>query len=111
MWRAQEDSMRRMFRSMRSWLLALGAFALLAGNDDLTEQRLKCEEAVKHLAECCPNLTASEFECGGACEASRFSAETSECLLALDCQTLRDNGDCNVMDPMGSPDAGVPSCQ
>ena len=65
-------------------MLATGVL-LLGGADDLNEARLKCEEAVKHLADCCPGLDPAQFQCGDACNQPRFAESASECLLGKSC--------------------------
>jgi len=93
--------------------LALAASALLLGGADyLQEDRLKCEEAAKRLADCCPNFDPARLQCGGSCQSPRLTIAMSECVLALDCPGVRAAGWCALRDPGGTADAGgVQSCE
>ena len=49
--------MASFWRARLPLILVSALFVLGNSSEALTEDRLKCEEAAKHLANCCPNLT------------------------------------------------------
>lgn len=98
-------------RRLASLWLALAA-ALVLGGGSVFESGLKCEEAVKHLVDCCPGLRAHLFNCSTDCTAPRFSIPASECILSLSCDDVTERGLCIIDSPGadGSRDLGMPTC-
>lgn len=90
-------------------LLTLGARIASADEEagDFREDVFACEEAVAHLASCCPSLAPNEVRClyrrdrTDGCDYAHYyeedpgiGADEAECLLALDCGTIRERGIC-----------------
>jgi hypothetical protein len=86
-------------------LIALGATRTSRGGDHVGEDVLNCEEAVAHLAECCPKFDASLVRCvhyeSEGCDPDRSSNRypaldvgQSRCVRAASCDVLRSNGVC-----------------
>ena len=81
--------------------LVVATGALLGGT---FEDDLRCEEAAKHLEDCCTGVRASGFACEGGCGmAPSFSTEQARCLLALDCALLRQSGYCTWSSQTAEP--------
>ena len=92
--------------------LGLCGLAVLLGGSDF-EVELKCEEAVKHLADCCVGLRPGTFNCQRDCSVPRFTVDGAECLLSLSCEQLVARGLCDIPDPANESfgDAGQPQCR
>jgi hypothetical protein len=88
--------MRTICRWIRVGLLCAGTVAL-AGS--ISKEEFDCEEAVQHLADCCPDFDPHSVTCGGGCDKVEVAEEQSACLKRATCQSLRDSGACK--DPMG----------
>jgi hypothetical protein len=76
-------------------------------NDDLRPDVLACEEAVKHLVDCCPGFDAKAVTCtyyfhdDSGCGQTEWSTESptydedqSACIVAMDCNRLNATGVC-----------------
>ncbi len=91
---------------MRSWRtrftgagLALVAFLTLTAEDlTVTQSEIDCEQAVAHLANCCPGFPTSQFHCiQKACEATPdFTVSESQCIVQQDCDAIRAAGWCAI---------------
>lgn len=61
---------------------------------------LECDEAVAHLVQCCPNVTADTLQCVhvDGCETAtrpELDADQSECIRSRSCAVLRQDGVCD----------------
>lgn len=76
-------------------------------SDDFRQDVFACEEAVAHLTSCCAGLSATEVRCvyrrdvTGSCgyythheEDPGITPREAECLLAIDCDGIRERGIC-----------------
>jgi hypothetical protein len=70
-------------------------------NDDVRPDVLMCEEAVAHLASCCPQFEAGRLHCefgdegcGDVKLAPVFSEDDSQCIVATTCAGLVADGVC-----------------
>jgi hypothetical protein len=113
---------------MTSWMrrvlgLTVGAVGFLTLSAEVNPDELDCEQAVAHLAECCPDVRPSMFFCQhvsgcGSSQAPDFTADDSQCILALDCNGVQAQGLCKKVQhlaPMGTHAGGCldtnASCQ
>src|SRR5687768_12438065 len=66
----------------------------------IREDDLKCEEAVAHLAECCPGFKAQTIDCdytpGCYDTYAQFDVPLSDCIVAFKCEEIRMNGLCEI---------------
>ncbi len=90
---------------LRALLVVIAVQTLTCG---ATEGELQCEEGVSHLAQCCPGFVASRVSCelGTTCSGvyPRLSRVESQCIEAMDCQTLIDHDVCGrVLAMPGTP--------
>ena len=82
--------------------------------DNFREDVFACEEAVSHLASCCPELNAKNVRCvhdrhrSDGCdtytkyrEDPAVSIKEADCVLALTCEQIRDGGICQRAARMG----------
>ena len=81
--------------------VALLTLALLGGAEGIDEDELHCEEAVKHLLDCCPNdATISRISCyaGRGCETNtpELGPAQSVCLRDESCDDLYASGACDA---------------
>jgi hypothetical protein len=80
---------------LRVLLVVIAVQTLTCG---ATEGELQCEEGVSHLAQCCPGFVASRVSCelGTTCSGlyPRLSRAESQCIEAMDCDTLIRNDVC-----------------
>lgn len=89
--------MKRRFRFVfpgAGLALALSAFASFGFSGGLREDELECEQAVAHLADCCPDLDPAEISCTyvEGCDSSElttFSVSESQCIEDLGCDDIR----------------------
>jgi hypothetical protein len=86
-------------RNWRAAPLALAAMLLLGGAEGIDKHELECEEAVKHLIDCCPDDgPAKLIECyvGRGCEDSHadLSGPQARCLRDASCDALYASGAC-----------------
>lgn len=99
---------------IRRAVVALGATFLVAGGG-LREDELDCEEAVAHLASCCPNYDPTQIACkySSTCGITlpALSVEESRCILDLSCDHVVQAGLCESTEGLSSPhtdeDGGV----
>ncbi len=82
----------------------------------LREDDLKCEEAVAHLNDCCPNFDLSKISCSyksgcGSTQYAELGIEDSVCIQNKDCKTLIAEGICTRVLTLGErlEDGGPPS--
>jgi hypothetical protein len=88
-----------MRRLLISLTLAFGALSTLTAESGIRKDELRCEEAKKHLQECCgfdSHLDCHYYE--GGCDEQptypQLAVEQSECILSKDCSDLAVHG-CN----------------
>jgi hypothetical protein len=75
--------------------------------DNFREDVFACEEAIAHIASCCPQFAPEQARCvyrrerTGSCgvytdheEDPGVAPDEAECLLDLDCGTMRERGVC-----------------
>lgn len=88
-------------------------------DNQFREDVISCEEAVAHLAECCPELRPSDVECRyyfrrdegclGPDSTTRIEPDIalrdSLCIRGLTCEGISSRGFCSYR--RGAPDAGV----
>jgi hypothetical protein len=83
-----------------STLLAFVAVAFLMGSDGLDEEEYHCEEAVKHLLDCCPGFSRESVSCyayRGGCDGDKppdLVDDRAVCLRDASCQALVQSGAC-----------------
>jgi hypothetical protein len=65
-----------------------------AGCSSITRDELRCEEAMSHLAGCCPGLAASPVACVGTGSFPFTAFPDVECLLDLSCEDMEAQGVC-----------------
>ena len=80
---------------------ALLSLMLLGGAEGIDKSELECEEAVKHLMDCCPSdAPARLVDCyaGRVCDnrPPDISPARSQCLLAASCDDLYTSGACDA---------------
>jgi hypothetical protein len=80
---------------------ALLTLALLGGAEGVSKTELECEEAVKHLLDCCPNdVPAKQINCymGRDCDDHRpdLTNDQAVCLRDASCEYLLDSGACDT---------------
>lgn len=95
------------------------AFAIAAASsaqaNGIRHDELACEEAVKHLGDCCPGLDTQKIACeySTGCGSTFYPALTiddAECIESEDCGTLRADGACaRAADPAHNYGAASPS--
>ena len=81
------------------WLALLAALVLPLACGLIPQDELECEQAVSHLAECCPGFQTQRLVCAteGGCgshTSPSLDIGDSECLNRLDCNELRLGGYC-----------------
>lgn len=96
--------MRRPPTSLKLALLPLAVLALLS-TLGFREEELECEEATKHLIDCCPEYAFDEHACTrlGGCSGEEPDAEAlpptltveeSKCIRDKECDAVRAEGIC-----------------
>ena len=89
---------------MRRWMmkacaLSVGILTFLTLTAEVREDEFDCEQAVAHLAECCPGFPVEglycqhDFGCGSTRDPD-LTLDDSRCILALDCSVLVGKGLC-----------------
>src|SRR5437868_14759495 len=98
----QAAAMKRLRRGLGLAVLLLSA----GGLEVLDTEEVRCEEAVKHIAECCPGFNVTLVECGGACASPDLDEPTSSGVLQMSCAAVRDHGYCKMwpLPPKGPPE-------
>jgi len=98
----------RLARFLLSLTLALGALSTLTASDGIREDELKCEEAKKHLMDCC-GADFVDIDChyyAGGCDEGptppQLSVQQSTCILGANCEQLQ---------PFCSAPTEVSSCE
>jgi hypothetical protein len=98
----------RVARFLLSLTLALGALSTLTASDGIREDELRCEEAKKHLMDCC-GADFVDVDChyyaGGCDEAPtppQLDVQQSTCILGANCEQLL---------PFCSEPTAVASCE
>jgi hypothetical protein len=88
-----------MVRRVAPFAAGLGVVALTclptAGCNSITRDELRCEEAMSHLAECCPGLAASPVACVGTGTLPFIAFPDVECLVDLPCGEMQAGGVCD----------------
>jgi hypothetical protein len=87
-------------RTAISLPVALITLALLGGAEGIDPDELACEQAVKHLIDCCPpDAPATKLECysGRDCDDTRpdLSSTESESIVGSSCDELVAANECN----------------
>lgn len=82
-----------------AWLTAVAVLVLLSCGD-MRQDELDCEEAVSHLASCCPGFDSSAIECFyvSGCTSNEYPAISipqSQCIRGEDCSRLVTTGVCS----------------
>src|SRR5258708_5284220 len=80
--------------AMRRTAGLLVLLLLTGGLDELDAGELRCEEAVKHLVDCCPGFNPQIVECGGACASPVIDIPTSACIARATCSEVHRRGYC-----------------
>jgi hypothetical protein len=80
---------------------ALLSLLLLGGAEGVDKSELECEEAVKHLIDCCPSdAQAKLVDCyaGRVCDNRRpdLSSAQSACITGASCDDLFASGACDA---------------
>ena len=80
---------------------ALLSLMLLGGAEGVDKSELECEEAVKHLIDCCPSdAPAKLVDCqvGRGCDSRPpdLSSARSTCLMNASCDDLYQSGACDT---------------
>jgi hypothetical protein len=92
------------FRACPAVLLG-GFLCSLTVRPGLREDELKCEEAVAHLEECCPELDVASLQCraSGDCDAELpdFRVAESDCIRAASCDEIQARGLCAIRPVFG----------
>lgn len=86
----------------RRWLaapVALAALLMLGGAEGISKTELECEEAVKHLLDCCPNdapIAAVDCYAGRDCDdhVPDLSSAQAVCLRDARCDDLATSNAC-----------------
>lgn len=88
-------------RSLVAGVAALATLALAMPALSSNGTEFDCEEAVAHLASCCPDLDPTAFDCrfGLACGADErpepdFDGPQSECIQSLTCGQIQEKNIC-----------------
>ena len=86
-------------RAVLTLPVALLALVLLGGAEGISENELECEEAVKHLLDCCPDdgpIRTISCYAGRGCdhETPELSSAQSVCLRDSSCDALYASGAC-----------------
>ena|SRR5690348_2774217 len=81
--------------------LAVAALMMLGGAEGISKTELECEEAVKHLADCCPSdAVVEKIDCykGRDCDdhLPDLTDGQAVCLRDADCDTLFSSGACDA---------------
>ena len=73
------------------------------------EDEFECENAVAHLAGCCPNFVTTSIDCstGDSCNGPALTLDQSQCILGASCATIQSLGLC---DRASSAASGIPIC-
>ena len=86
---------RRLPRWLISLTLAFGALSTHTASDGIREDELRCEEAKKHLADCC-GADVIDIDChyyDGGCDSEptppQLSVQQALCLRDASCDELR----------------------
>ena len=90
---------RRLTRWLLSGLLACAALSTLTGAFGVQKDEFECEQAVAHLAECCPRFDTRSLICSSGCgyEAGPdLHEEGSECIIGATCEDLQRSGACDA---------------
>lgn len=81
---------------MRPGLAALGlACTIAAGCESITRDELRCEEAMSHLARCCPGVARSPVECAGTGTLPFIEFPNVGCLVDVACADIQSRGICD----------------
>jgi hypothetical protein len=89
--------MRWLKQRLSKYLLAAFAIVGLTAVDlTVTENEIECEQAVAHLAGCCPSFVRSSVNCQyeGCTIRPDLEISESECIVALDCDAVIERGLC-----------------
>ncbi|HEY3450198.1 MAG TPA: hypothetical protein VGK67_27840 [Myxococcales bacterium] len=80
-------------------LIAVGLTALLALTCGIREDELRCEEAVAHLADCCPGFDPTQIDCyystGCGTIYPVIDIQESRCVSGMKCEDLVAAGVCS----------------
>jgi hypothetical protein len=86
--------------------IAVAALALGVMTGALEERTLECEEAIAHLRDCCPGLSAPAA-CGDGCSKVTLSEAESECIRESDCDELRAADVCGRVETLSAHENDV----
>ncbi len=92
---------RKIQRLLLSLTLAAGALSTLTAENGIRQDELRCEEAKKHLQDCCgaslPDIdcTYVPADCDSTPIYPQLDVNTSVCLRDASCDTLRSSGACS----------------
>jgi hypothetical protein len=86
------------------------------------EDEVECEQAIAHVAECCPDFHAGEVDCTytdhidcndnvTGTEYPALSIDDSHCLQKKRCDELVTSGDCTRAQAARARDAGAPGTE
>ena len=90
-----------MQRRLGVMLLAIASIAS-PGCESITRDELRCEEAISHLAGCCPGLSGSPVECVGTGSLPFIEFPNVGCLLDLPCGEIQSRALCDwAQNPSG----------
>lgn len=64
---------------------------------EMTDDEFHCEEAVAHLADCCPGFEPRGFDCtaGPGCSSPALLADQARCIQGKSCEMLVAGGTCD----------------
>jgi hypothetical protein len=94
--------------------VALLTLSLLGGAEGIDPDELACEQAVKHLIDCCPpNAPATKLQCytGRDCDPTKpdLNATVSDAIVRSSCDDLVAGDQCNRMrPPPPASESGLP---
>jgi hypothetical protein len=90
---------RRIPRWLLSMTLAVGSLSMLTAENGIREDELRCEEAKKHLIDCCGAASVDHLDCTytPGCDNTDYpdlDAKTAVCLRDASCDALKKSGAC-----------------
>jgi hypothetical protein len=94
---------RGLWRARAIALATVVVLGIVAPGCKLRDDELSCEEAAKHLADCCPGIDVQALNCTFASNVDGqgvdsypdFSVPESQCIDGESCDTLQGSGVCD----------------
>jgi hypothetical protein len=89
----------RWTRWLLSCVLAGAALSTLTGAFGIEKEEFECEQAVAHLADCCPDFDARGYICSNGCNypsGPDIHTDAAECIVGASCDELVKSGACEA---------------